>query len=587
MQVTHPMKEVPLKLMSIHEIARGSKRFFIPSYQRGYRWEEDQVKALLDDLEEYAKSKDAAGFYCLQPLVVVEQGDWWSVVDGQQRLTTLFLIMQELQPKEAPRFQIQYERHPEHQDGLEGLLGELAVTSASSRARSLPDFHYLLNAKTTIAKWLSAHPGHSLGGLGVSESPSVKFIWYQLAEADAVRAFSRLNAGKIRLTDSELIRALFLRVGGLSEAERLNLAVRWDHIERRLQEPEFWAFLTKKGYTPENRIELIFTQMARDAGVKVMQSARATYDYFHSKLHSDPSGSSRRSMWEQVEDRFSHFEEWFESDQHFHLVGFLIESGVSLESLVAESFGKGASKSDFLLHLRREVRVKVLPGVEPLTDAAIKKHLEGIRYLESSHEEIRMVLLCVNLAMLLADRTGTVRFSFQAYKDDSWDIEHVRASASRGPKDRKELVAALDVIMAYEAKLGDQEDHAKLREDYQRLLRDGRQEDLTALYTKCLERFEVIGEIESSNDISNLALLDAGTNRGYGNSPFPVKRDWILAAEHQAKYVLPATRAVFTKSFSLKPANLLAWSSKDADDYLNAMARFLANFFKPPVHEAP
>lgn len=80
-------------------IGRIEGRFFIPSYQRGYRWGQEEVKRLLDDI--YANGSKN---YCLQPLVVkrlsekdvsekeLEVDEWFEVIDGQQRLTTLYLI---------------------------------------------------------------------------------------------------------------------------------------------------------------------------------------------------------------------------------------------------------------------------------------------------------------------------------------------------------------------------------------------------------------------------------------------------------------------------------------------------------------
>lgn len=54
------------------------KKFNIPSYQRGYRWEKENVEALLNDIQEFAnkiqefanKDKIKEEFYCLQPVVV-------------------------------------------------------------------------------------------------------------------------------------------------------------------------------------------------------------------------------------------------------------------------------------------------------------------------------------------------------------------------------------------------------------------------------------------------------------------------------------------------------------------------------------
>jgi uncharacterized protein with ParB-like and HNH nuclease domain len=87
--------------------------FFIPSYQRGYRWTQQQVKDLLNDVNEF--NDDNNGFYCIQPLVVKKREEdifnrikneatnlievekllrgSWEVIDGQQRLTTIFILL--------------------------------------------------------------------------------------------------------------------------------------------------------------------------------------------------------------------------------------------------------------------------------------------------------------------------------------------------------------------------------------------------------------------------------------------------------------------------------------------------------------
>ena len=46
-------------------------RFFVPNYQRGYRWTQQQVIDLLNDIKEFNEERD--GFYCLQPLVVKQR----------------------------------------------------------------------------------------------------------------------------------------------------------------------------------------------------------------------------------------------------------------------------------------------------------------------------------------------------------------------------------------------------------------------------------------------------------------------------------------------------------------------------------
>ena len=80
---------------------------------------------------------------------------------------------------------------------------------------------------------------------------NVKVIWFQLADRDnPVDAFTRLNVGKIPLTNDELIRALFLRRTKDDASEvislQLKIAYEWDQLEKALQSDSFWYFLNNQ-----------------------------------------------------------------------------------------------------------------------------------------------------------------------------------------------------------------------------------------------------------------------------------------------------------------------------------------------------
>ena len=101
----------PLDLVPISDLISSNFKFYISSYQRGYRWSADQVCQLIEDLEEfynYHYKYDENKFYCLQPLVVKEregkkengeniESVMLEVIDGQQRLTTILILLQALQ----------------------------------------------------------------------------------------------------------------------------------------------------------------------------------------------------------------------------------------------------------------------------------------------------------------------------------------------------------------------------------------------------------------------------------------------------------------------------------------------------------
>ena len=106
------MKTVALK--KVRELQ--DFHFLIPFYQRGYRWNERQVRQLLLDIDSFQPT--GGNFYFLQALVVVKTGDAsYRVVDGQQRLTTLQLILNYLD--ETSPIQIAYERGEATEQGLD------------------------------------------------------------------------------------------------------------------------------------------------------------------------------------------------------------------------------------------------------------------------------------------------------------------------------------------------------------------------------------------------------------------------------------------------------------------------------------
>jgi hypothetical protein len=365
------MKIIPLSTKSVQEIVTEGHRFIIPFYQRGYRWEADQVTALLDDLAEF-EHNHPAHFYCLQPLVVLKRDDdpWglrhdsgqlvattgtgreqllrrrsgpkprrstmtvlrrtsgrshsWEVVDGQQRLTTIFLILRHL---EKTRFQIHYERHPHDKAGLDGLL--LSLTTEGRRFES-PDIYFIKKAAAIIANWFEINHVADLPSLTRRADTAARFVWQELENhQEGIHAFTRLNAGKIRLKDSELIRALFLRTGSQDEATGHKIALRWDYIERRLQDPECWSLLNNKGAIPESRIDFIFRLIAMQSE-NLTPKDRGIFDYFSKKITESNGLGDRERLWQDVEDLFSTLEEWFEDNRLFHLVGFLIERDVSI-----------------------------------------------------------------------------------------------------------------------------------------------------------------------------------------------------------------------------------------------------------------
>lgn len=84
-------QEIKIQLEGISNVLK-TKRFRVPAYQRSYAWESEHVEALLQDINDAIQSKENE--YFLGSIVVTGQSEGrHDVVDGQQRLTTISLLV--------------------------------------------------------------------------------------------------------------------------------------------------------------------------------------------------------------------------------------------------------------------------------------------------------------------------------------------------------------------------------------------------------------------------------------------------------------------------------------------------------------
>jgi uncharacterized protein with ParB-like and HNH nuclease domain len=252
-------------------------KFYIPAYQRGYRWFSLQVTQLLEDIHEFTQRRNPQPdeFYCLQPLVIkVRPNGKLEVVDGQQRLTTLPLILRHFNERLTEKyrqklFTLEYETRPS--------LDEFLRTPGEEAANDNADYFHLYKAIRTIEDWFDQRESE-VEAVKSALLNKTKVIWFELAERDnPVDAFTRLNVGKIPLTNDELIRALFLRRTGQDDKDAANvqihIAYEWDQLEKGLQSDDFWYFLSNWSRSGQNRIGFIFDLVAQRLGF--VQGCRA------------------------------------------------------------------------------------------------------------------------------------------------------------------------------------------------------------------------------------------------------------------------------------------------------------------------
>jgi hypothetical protein len=561
------------------------KNFLIPAYQRGFRWTEQQVLELLQDVLAFQASDEGRtreGFYCLQPIVVkaVERDTVWEVVDGQQRLTTLFLILQYFNQRLAEKFRRRlYTIDFVTRSASRAYLSEPTV----ERSTEYIDFHFIYLAKSTIEQWFR-DKDNLVNDFEAALLNRVKVIWYELPETEnAINAFTRLNVGKIPLTNAELVRALLLRSKNFPDAtslQQLRIAQEWDLIEKALQNDDFWYFLTND-QPGANRIEKIFDLIAQHDMEGKHQSFEELVSFHHFNYLLSEKGERPLDVWDRVKRYFMTLDEWYRDAKLFHLIGFLISEGESVLALIKLS--QANSKTGFQKRLKQRIQERFMPGSSGKNrselESLLREFLEDLEYGTNS-AKIKSILLLFNVASIIANSKSIVRFRFDYFKKESWDIEHIRSVKSGRPTANVEKRPWLEAVRDYFAATGENQ---ILRQRAEVMLvsrgyTTGNEFDL--LYDDILKCFGENESTEAENGVGNLALLDSGSNRGYKNAVFPIKRRRLLQYDQEGTFVPLCTRNAFLKSYSKGAMEkMFFWSAEDQADYREAMMKTLTDFF--------
>jgi len=594
--------------------------FFVDDYQRGYKWSTEQVKDLLNDVDEFTITQ--SGFYCLQPVVVKYQAprssddkSCWELIDGQQRITTSYMILSFLQHN---KFTIDYRTRKSSSEFLAHYLpstlqskswqGYVDSFNSASNEQSPPealsrydldnvDNYHFYTAYHTIANWFENKSEEQKQAWLDKFLNHTKVIWYAAFDMDAtenkqksIDIFMRLNSGKIPLTNAELIKALFLHYSNAkeqSEVGRLKqsqMAQQWDAIELALQREDFWAFLQpyNKESKHANHIELLFDLLTnkpinKPNSVESQDTFFSFNHYYRSLKNEVEKAQFIERQWHQLRQGFYRLQEWFENDELYHLAGFLITRNIcSIQALWKMS--EGANKTGFVKKLKARIATELK---KYFTDESEKQTFSALQY-GGNRQHIISVLTLLNIA---THRKQGTRLSFNIYARTLWDIEHIHAQNSQQLDDTKQqnvwYASQTALIKSEEIPEESRDELSKLLSSWDALRELGNDsqqggESLQASQQTYMKRLgEIVGDIkeEEMDGLDNLCLLSATVNRGIGNAIFAQKRRLILEYEksangnHDQCFIPIATKNVFSKFYSENVFHMYQWSSEDRAAY--------------------
>ncbi|EAJ4710588.1 DUF262 domain-containing protein, partial [Campylobacter jejuni] len=564
--------------------------FVIPSYQRGYRWDKTQVEDLLEDIWNFCEKEDDKkdSFYCLQPIIVkkYEQDEKkYKLVDGQQRLTTIHMILSHfkvyMDDSRYESFKIEYEIRKDSKDFLENIQEKHKTNEKESNI----DFYYMSEAYEYIEEWFSKNNNRRQEFFRILTSQNniaknVRIIWHEIEDNEDEReVFSRINSGKIPLTNAELIKALFLNSNNFKKEEvdlrQIEISKEWDEMEYALQNNEFWRFLTSDEDYPA-RIELLFKTYYNNAYNNPTDKDPCTiYRFFANELKSDNKLKILDEIWLEVKKIFLTFKYWYENHKLYHLIGYLNvlenkESEKSLVSLYKESSKK--SKEDFMLFIEEQIskHIKV-------------KNINEIKEMsyEDDKNEIKKILLLFNIATYLE---SDIRFSFDKYISEKWSLEHINPQSGftiKNEDERKQWVK--DIINILKLLNNSNEQTNLLLNKIKKVINNPNEKIGDKKFADITNNiFEYFGS-EDKHSIANLTLLSLDTNSKLSNHIFAIKRNRLKDDEKTGKFIPLCTKNVFMKYYSENfddAKNIYFWTSSDQDSYLKAIEEKIKVFIK-------
>lgn len=561
--------ENTIELKTINELSRY--RFFVPAYQRGYRWTQQEVLDLLNDINEFIpkqiENSNEKTWYCLQPIVLKNTGEYYEVIDGQQRLTTIYLILHYLnqdfvEKRREKLFTIDYETRKKSKEFL------LDVHFRKDSDENI-DFFHIVNAYNAIENWFEVRKeSFNKDDFRSKFRFNTRVIWYECFEEDTIAVFTRLNIGKISLSNSELIKALFLNDSNFDDSDnrikhkQLEIANEWDQIERGLQKDSLWYFITGNKRT-NNRIEFIFNLMNTEYDENDIYS---TFRHF-SKLVTSSSQENIESNWKTIKDYYMRFVEWYEERELYHKIGYLISIGYT-DINTLYNYSSEKTKTKFHNYLERLIK-----------ESVSKIDISALSYGDSKdNNNIKKVLLLYNILTMLKSKKDNSYFPFDLYKKENWDIEHITSVNESMPQTIETKREWLnDIIMYIDMNIPKANE---LRESIKNC-NIKNESEFSDLFELIIEHFNYyVKSDDEIHGLSNLTLLDSVTNRGYKNAIFPIKRKTIIDRDKRGTFIPIGTKNVFLKYFSDYPPKISFWTQEDRENYEKDLRQILFEYME-------
>lgn len=613
-----------VKEIFTYYLTNGNYAYFnIPDYQRGYKWNASDATKLLDDLKKFEESNPNDGdFYCLQNITLVpnKDGKYLNVVDGQQRLTTLYILLSYYKNCKSSEVEdlkdfsnvLKYSIRESTAKKLEELNGKTDWDIINTSSAGHRDEFYILAVAESIKTWFSLN---SLKFDTVWNK--LKLIVNKIEGKSEETIFANINGGKVPLDGADLVRAILMtksakeKFSELKSSEKTNeFRVRmgieidginqwWSNEEVKIYYAQFISGaiqnddLFKKDF-PINLLYKIFYEVYKDKIYEENKEQKTevkkkvfSFDFFEYGTKLDEKGRNYYyEMYQKILSLHLTLKDWYNNSEIYHLLGYLFfnfKGEISLEEIWKE-WELSKSKHDFTEKLKDMISDELEKFVEEEVGDKEQNHSrrkELLRQIEDinsdwynlySNQTLRLLLL---LDVIYYSDKKDRKLPAAYFKVNQEDKEHIMCQNPREGEENEgiRISDAKDFLTRYFHNYGEKPEIKSFIDELEKL----RQEDFISNENK--ERFDELLHRYSLNSIGNIVLLDLSVNRSYGNASHNEKVFRITSEffgnEH---YIRPHTAGVFLGKDSNKPNKEWQWGIKEINDNAEKIATTISTF---------
>ena len=426
-----------------------SNFYHIPAYQRGYKWastENGAVTILLNDLwkafESYQNQERTEYYlqYITVKKIILNNITCLEVIDGQQRLTTLSIMLSvlalRLQKDNIANTKLDYairdnffnnEIYPleKLQQNLEYSWEQLIENYDFNKQ----DIYYIFSGAKNCDSFFS-NKNQLLSDFYTFLLHNVKLIVNSVeSHIESETVFKNLNSNKVPLTEAELIKGLLITKVGRASVNnsyksfqeiseiRMNIGRQWDEITSWVNKPEIKSFYFNNKTDAMHEF-LTLVAIILEGGKKKSSSFKSNdKDFPLFNFYLDYNNF--QAVFATILKVKNTLLDWFENTEIYNLIGycrFVKNGGKNNLDFIQEIFSSN-NRSELTDKLKK-TKSNLLSNID----------FDTLSYDETP-EKIHHILLAINVFIEGQDK---IRFNFYEYEKEKWTLEHIFPQTPEG-----------------------------------------------------------------------------------------------------------------------------------------------------------